>query len=50
MFASLSMVDRLAPSQNGVYFLRYGVNSNLDVGVGYWADPGKPRPAVNCPG
>jgi len=44
---SITLVDRLAPTQNGVYFLRYGVNSNLDVGLGYWADPGKPRPAVN---
>jgi hypothetical protein len=46
-FASLTLVNRLAPTQNGVYFVRYGLTSNLDVGVGYWADPGKPRPAVN---
>jgi hypothetical protein len=45
--ASLAMLDRLAPAQNGVYFLRYGLNANVDVGVGYWADPGKARPAVN---
>jgi hypothetical protein len=46
-FAGLTLVNRLDPTQNGVYFLRYGVNSRMDVGVGYWADPGKPRPAVN---
>jgi hypothetical protein len=46
-FTTLTLVNRLAPLENGVYFLRYGVSSRLDLGVGYWADPGKPRPAVN---
>jgi hypothetical protein len=32
---------------NETYYVRYGLNRRLDVGVGYWADPGKPRPAFN---
>jgi hypothetical protein len=32
---------------DATYYLRYGATSRLDVGVGYWTDPGKARPAVN---
>jgi hypothetical protein len=41
------MVDEPEVSRNGVYFLRYGASPRLDVGVGYWAEDGKVRPAVN---
>jgi hypothetical protein len=41
------LVDDPRPLGNSVHFLRYGAKPGLDVGVGYWATPGKLRPAVN---
>lgn len=38
---------RSTHAEGGTYFLRYGATPRLDVGVGYWDKPGKPRPAVN---
>jgi hypothetical protein len=43
----IALVDERQPWKSSVHFLRYGVRPNLDVGVGFWATPGKMRPAVN---
>jgi hypothetical protein len=45
--ASLVMESPLNVGADAVHFLRYGATSRLDVGVGYWAEPGKLRPAAN---
>jgi hypothetical protein len=46
-FGPLPAHGSTAHGPNETYYLRYGLNQRMDVGVGYWSDPGKARPAIN---